>query len=94
MNHYLEPDCDGGDLNTWMMLKGMVEASTEQHLDGRLVLAHSFWSSAWLCLAIITYADESLCDLGTFEFFAAHLFSIGGRPEAAVEELLHLIERL
>ena len=40
------------------------------------------------------FADEALCDLGTFAFVASNLFSTGGRHLSAVAELLRLIKSL
>ena len=45
-------------------------------------------------LAVIPSVDKALCDLGTFDFVALHLYSAGVRHSSAVAELLNLIERL
>ena len=45
-------------------------------------------------LAVIPSGDKALCDLGTFAFFASHLFFAEGRHSSAVAEILHLIERI
>ena len=48
-----------------------------QHLDGRLAYADSLQTAAWFHPVDILPIDESLCNLGPFEFFVPHLFSMG-----------------
>ena len=47
-----------------------------------------------MCLDAVPFADEVLSDLGTFDFFASQIFSVGRRHSSAVTDLLHLITRL
>ena len=103
LNRSLNPACTGGWFTPWLTRQGLVEASTHggsdasllaQQLDGCLALADSLRMAARVRLAVIPSADEALCDLGTFAFFALHLFPAGGRHLSAVAELLLLIERL
>ena len=88
MNPSLDPACAVGGFTPWLTRQGTVEASTRggadasllaQQLDGRLASADSLRTAARVRLAAIPSAEESLRDLGTFAFFASHLFSAGRR---------------
>ena len=87
----------------WLTRQGSVEASTcggadapflTYQLDGRLALANSLRISAMVRLAFIPSADETLRDLGNFDFVALYLFSAGERHSSSVFELLLPIDRL
>ena len=60
----------------------------EQHMYGRLNLADSLRTDAWVRLEVILFVEEVICDLGNFSFVKAHLFSVSGRNEEAVAELI------
>ena len=81
----------------------MVEVSTRrgsdvsllaQHLDGRLALADSLKTYAWVRLSAIRSAYEALRDLYMFAIFSLHLLSAGGSHSSAIADLLRLIEIL
>ena len=85
-----------GGFTPWLTCQGSVEASTRggadasllaQQLDGRLALADSLWMAVRICLAVIPSADESLRDLGTFDFVASHLIVELLQPLNEAEEL-------
>ena len=87
MNPSLDLACTGGGFMPWLTRQGLVEAYTcggadasllVQQLDVRLELADCLGMAARVCLAVISSADESLCDLGTFAFVVSHLFFAGG----------------
>ena len=71
-----------------MTRQGTVEASNRagedtsllaQQLYGWLALANSLQTAARVHLAYIPSVDKALCDFGTFDFVALHLFSTAGR---------------
>ena len=65
-----------------------------QQLEGRLASADYLQTAVRFRLAAILYAEEAICDIGTFAFAALQIFSAGGRNLSAVAELLCFIERL
>ena len=65
-----------------------------QQLDGRLSLKNSLHMAARIHLAIILSADEALHNLGTFAFFALHIFPAFRHHLSAIAKLLCVIERL
>ena len=81
----------GGGVHT---LAGADVSLLARKLDGRLASVDSLRISKRVRLAIISSADEALCDLGTFAFAASHLFSVGSRHSSAIAKLLRLIKRL
>ena len=76
-----------------MTRQGTIEAATHgwvdasllaQQLDRRLVLAVSLWKAARVRLTTTLSVDESLHNLGTFDFVASHLFSASERHSSAI----------
>ena len=86
-----------------LMRQGTSELSTcggtdasllAQDMGGRLALVESLRMVARFRLSVIPSADESLCNLGQFAFFALLLFSAARRHSSDVLELLRLVEIL
>ena len=59
-----------------------------------LNLMDPIWTAARLHMDANLFAEEVHCNLGTFTFFASHLFSTSRRKLTVVTELLRLIGRL
>ena len=92
MNPYLDPACAGGGFIHWVMHQGTVEASTHvgseayllaQQMDVRLDSVDYMWTAAWVRLEVIPSADETLCNLVTFDLVSLHLFFAVGRHDEA-----------
>ena len=90
----------GGGFTPWVMRQDTVEASNcmgsdaslmAHQPDGRLELTDYIRTASQVCLVVILYMDDTLCEQGKFSFITANLFSTGIRHVVAVTEILWLI---